>query len=70
MDNRDEIAYDIGDSRYTEIIKKIIEDFDPKRTGKESKVELKIKLSDEYPICQSPRQLLLLELQIVNKQIE
>lgn len=66
----DEVTYDIGDSRYTDKIRQMIEDYDPKNRKKESNVELKIILSDENPIYQSPRRLAPLEKEIVNKQID
>lgn len=66
----DEDVPDVGDKRFSEKIKNMISDYNPKNLQKESKVELKIVLSDETPVFQTPRRLSPLELNVVNKQIE
>lgn len=63
--------YDIKTMKYKDTIKKLLEDYDDlKTTTKESNVKLKIILTNEDPIHQTPRRLSPLELNIVNKQIE
>lgn len=61
---------DVGEAQFTGKIKKIINDYNPKNLKKESKVELKIILTDETPVYQTPRRLSPLELDVVNRQIE
>lgn len=65
----EEKTYDVGDVRFTNKIKKMIKDYNPKNIKKESNVELKIILTDEAPIYQSPRRLSPLELNVVTEQI-
>lgn len=60
----------IGDTVFSENIKKIIKEYKINEAKKESNVEMKIVLTDETPIYQQPRRLSPLEKEIVNKQIE
>lgn len=62
--------YDVENSQYTAEIKKMIDDYKPTDETKKSNVELRIILTDEAPIYQSPRRLSPLEADVLNKQIE
>ncbi|XP_062532887.1 uncharacterized protein K02A2.6-like [Bombyx mori] len=60
----------IGNFKYKDQIEKILTEYDPGKCCKESKVELKLLLTDETPVYQNPRRLSPLELEIVDKQIK
>ncbi|KAJ0177392.1 hypothetical protein K1T71_007401 [Dendrolimus kikuchii] len=63
--------YDIKKLKYKDKIKHLLDNYDNLKTRKkESNVKLKIILTDEDPIYQTPRRLSPLEKDIVNKQIQ
>lgn len=62
--------YDIEDSRYATEIKKMIKDYKPTDKIKKSNVELRILLTDDSPIHQSPRRLSPLETKVISEQID
>lgn len=61
---------DIGETIFSENIKKMVKEYQPTVAKKKSNVELRIVLTDENPIYQSPRRLSPLEKNIVDQQIE
>ncbi|KAJ0174972.1 hypothetical protein K1T71_009113 [Dendrolimus kikuchii] len=63
--------YDIKKLKYKDKIKHLLDNYNNLKTRKkESNVKLKIILTDEDPIHQTPRRLSPLEKDIVNKQIQ